>query len=324
MSRQSVAGASCQFGAQRRHSERRSALAVLLFGASAALVAFTPGFVGAAAPTSLRGEPRFQSTALEAGTSLKMEPSEKREKAKADLLDLLDDPTVAQEVLRPEGKPTRGRVDELVLALERYNDCVDPAYSELLDGSWKVKYSASYAPGLLSSPTRELALFLYGGGFSLGSALSSFVDGFWGKSLGLKLSSKALKIQDGRDVSASAELEVAGRQETLKYMAELMPLSGQRMSEEILSVDIGPLGKQDLPLELRRSFLITYLDEEVMVVRDESGAAEVLLRSYRAPPAPKAPKANTKVEQKASKVSKVQEDEDDEEASSDPLISDAS
>mmetsp|Transcript_33430 Transcript_33430/g.73132 ORF Transcript_33430/g.73132 Transcript_33430/m.73132 type:complete len:339 (-) Transcript_33430:169-1185(-) len=320
---------SLQVSGGRRRGERRqlSTLAVvLLIGAASAVVAYAPGFVGGAAPTSLRGPARDQLavSALLAGTNLKMEPTEKRQKAKDDLMDLLDDATVQQEVLRPEGKPTRGRVDELILALERYNDCVDPAYSELIDGSWKVKYSASVAPGLLSSPTRELALFLYGGGFSLGSALSSFVDGFWGQTLGLKLRSKKLEIMGGRDVSASAEVEVAGRKETLKYVAELMPLSGQRMSEEILSVDVGPLGNQDLPLELRRSFLITYLDDDIMTVRDESGSAEVLVRK-KAPKAPKAVKASAmKMEQNATKATaKDDDDDDDEEASSDPLISEA-
>merc|ERR1719433_1465232 len=58
-----------------------------------------------------------------------------------------------------------------------------------------------------------------------------------------------------------------------------MPLSGRRMSEEVVTVTLPePFGKQDLPLELRRSILVTYLDEELMVVRDESGVAEVLKR----------------------------------------------
>merc|ERR1719410_1190068 len=202
-------------------------------------------------------------------------------------MDFISDATLAQEVMRPEGKPMRGQLDEMITMLERSSPCEEPAYSELLDGTWNVKYSGSYAPGLLSSPTRELALFLYGGGFSLGSALSSFVEGFWGQNLGLALDSKSLKITDGRDVQASAEVTIGGNKERLSYTAELFPLSGRRVSEEVLSFDLPPpLGKQDVPFELRRSILITYLDGTLMIVRDESGVPEVLVREESANESP--------------------------------------
>ncbi|CAE8627801.1 unnamed protein product [Polarella glacialis] len=203
---------------------------------------------------------------------------------KAKLLDLLDDSSLEGEVLRPEGKPMRGRVDEAIIGLERLNAETEPVYSTLLDGTWNVKYAGSYAPGLLSSPTRELALFLYGGGFSLGNALNSFTQGFWGQSVGVKLGSRKVEIQGGRDVSASAEVEVGGRKDKLLYKAELMPLSASRMSEEVVSVMLpDPIGSQDLPFELRRSILVTYLDEEMMIVRDESGVPEVLMREFAVP-----------------------------------------
>lgn len=202
--------------------------------------------------------------------------------AKERLMDLLDS-NLEQEVLRPEGKPMRGRVDEAIVRLERMNSNEEPVYSPELDGTWVVKYAGSYAPGLLSSPTRELALFLYSGGFSLGNALSSFAQGFWGQSLGVKLGSKKVEIMGGRDVDAFAEIEVAGQKETLRYKAELMPLSASRMSEEVVSLKLpDPIGNQDLPLELRRSILVTYLDEEMMIVRDESGVAEVLVKEMSA------------------------------------------
>lgn len=199
--------------------------------------------------------------------------------AKAQLNNFLADDYLAQEVLRPEGKPTRGRMDEAIVELERLNPTKEPVYSDLVDGKWTVKYTGTYAPGLLSSPTRELALFLYGGGFSLGNALSSFASGFWGQSVGLKVVEKTVRIFGGRDVQASANVEFGGQKETLTYSGELMPLSGRRMSEEVVSVDLpAPIGRQDAPVELRRTILVTYLDEEIMVVRDESGVPEVLVR----------------------------------------------
>jgi len=209
--------------------------------------------------------------------------------AKERLMDLLEDSSLEEEVLRPEGKPMRGRVDEAIVRLERLNTNEEPVYSIDLDGSWNVKYAGSYAPGILSSPTRELALFLYGGGFSLGNALSSFAQGFWGQSLGVKLGSKQVQITGGRDVEASAQVEVAGRKETLTYKAELMPLSAARMSEEVTALKLpDPIGNQDLPLEIRRSILVTYLDKDMMIVRDESGVPEVLVKELSAVP-PAAP-----------------------------------
>jgi len=171
----------------------------------------------------------------------------------------------------------------MILALEKQSSEDEPVYSELLDGSWKVEYSGSWAPGLLASPTRELAFFLYGG-FSLGGALSSFVSGAFGKNLGLKLGGKTVKIEGGRDVQATASVIREDSTSELSYSAELMPLSGRRMSEEVMSVDLpDPIGKQQPPVELRRSILVTYLDDEVMVVRDESGVPEVLLRTSTPP-----------------------------------------
>lgn len=189
------------------------------------------------------------------------------------------DSTLASEVLRPEGKPMRGRVDEAIVRLERFNPSEEPVYSDKMDGTWNVKYAGSYSPGLLSSPTRELALFLYGGGFSLGNALSSFAEGFWGQTVGVKVESKKVKISGGREAEATAMVKVAGREDTFSYKAELMPLSSSRFSEEVVSVQLpDPLGKQTLPLELRRSVLVTYLDEDMMIVRDESGVPEVLVK----------------------------------------------
>lgn len=262
---------------------QRSSLLPLALAASAVTLVSLPlqemrllGFVtGAARPQQQVREPSrvvaFDGPAFTEATTQVAD-------AKARLMDLLEDEMLAQEVLKVEGKPTRGRVDEAIVMLERLNPTEEPVYSLELDGTWNVKYSGSIAPGLLASPTRELALFLYGG-FSLGNALSSFVNGAFGQNLGAKLGSKVLKIEAGRDVEATAEVEVAGQKQTLVYKAELMPLSARRMSEEVISLELPePIGRQDAPVELRRSILVTYLDDEVMIVRDESGVPEVLIR----------------------------------------------
>lgn len=202
-----------------------------------------------------------------------------RANTKAKLLDLLEDEFLARDVLKAEGKSMRGRLDEAILELERTSPIEEPAYSELLDGTWKVKYAGTYAPGVLDSPTRELALFLYSGGFSPGNALTSLAEGFWGQSFGLKVSNQVVSIRGGRDVEASSDVEAFGQHTKLSYTAELFPLSNTRMSEEIISAELpAPVGKQDAVVELRRNILITFLDEQLMIVRDESGVPDVLVR----------------------------------------------
>jgi len=268
---------------------QRSSLLPLVF-AALAIALLAPRFVGfviGAARPQFHERPRSRVAMADGAAA----PSVKVVDAKERLMDLLEDKTVAQEVLKVEGKPTRGRVDEAIIVLEKLNTMDEPVYALELDGTWNVKYSGSIAPGPLASPTRELALFLYGGGFSLGNALSSFANGAFGQNLGIKVGAKTVRIQGGRDVDSTAEVEVAGQMQTLSYVAELMPLSARRMSEEVVSLELpSPLGKQDLPFELRRSILITYLDDEMMIVRDESGVPEVLVREVLpvAPaPAPK-------------------------------------
>lgn len=264
-----------------RRQRRGSVLAAVALGAgcaaSAALFLALPNMPGGSSVKRFASVERTAALALSASTV-----TDYAVDAKAKLLDLLADDVIASEVLKPEGKPTRGKVDEAIIQLERQNAEAEPVYSPKLDGAWKVKYTGTYAPGLLSSPTRELALFLYGGGFSLGNALSSFAGGFWGSTLGLKVTSKQVFVKSGRDVTSIAKVELFGVKETLKYSAELMPLSSVRMSEEIVSLELPTVGKQDLPFELRRNILVTYLDEDVLVVRDESGVPEVLVRDTEA------------------------------------------
>lgn len=262
-----------------RQQRPRGLLPSLLTASAVALLApGLPSFVlGAGRPAE---RPRLRASLVAASEgSASSSPAIAAEDAKAQLMELLADATLAAEVLTPEGRPARGRVSEAILRLEALNPNSEPVYSEDLDGTWKVMYTGSFAPGLFPSPTRELAMFLYGGGYSLGNLLTSFAAGFWGQAVGVKQGPRSVRIQGGRDVDAKATIEVAGQTQTVSYAAELMPLSARRMSEEVLSVELpGPAGKQDLPFELRRTMLITYLDGEVMVVRDESGVPEVLTK----------------------------------------------
>ena len=105
--------------AQRRaRGVRASALSALI----------AAGFVGASVSfvAGLSG-PRLQRLAARATvTDVEVEPaaglgSPLLQDAKERLMDLLEDSSLEEEVLRPEGKPMRGRVDEAIVRLERLN-----------------------------------------------------------------------------------------------------------------------------------------------------------------------------------------------------------
>ena len=216
-----------------RQQRPRGLLPSLLTASAVALLApGLPSFVlGAGRPAE---RPRLRASLVAASEgSASSSPAIAAEDAKAQLMELLADATLAAEVLTPEGRPARGRVSEAILRLEALNPNSEPVYSEDLDGTWKVMYTGSFAPGLFPSPTRELAMFLYGGGYSLGNLLTSFAAGFWGQAVGVKQGPRSVRIQGGRDVDAKATIEVAGQTQTVSYAAELMPLSARRMSEEI-------------------------------------------------------------------------------------------
>ena len=55
-------------------------------------------------------------------------------------------------------------MNELLYKLERTNPTEEAAASPLLNGVWELVYNGGYSDGLLASPTRQLALFLYAGG----------------------------------------------------------------------------------------------------------------------------------------------------------------
>ena len=62
----------------------------------------------------------------------------------------------------------RASINEAVLKLEALNPTEDPVYSPLLNGVWNLRYAGGYSGSKIPSPTRDLALFLYSGGYSPG------------------------------------------------------------------------------------------------------------------------------------------------------------
>ena len=66
-------------------------------------------------------------------------------------------------------KETRSKINEALLKLESMNPTAQPTSSPLLNGVWKLRYAGGYSDEwTLPSPTRDIALLLYAGGYGPG------------------------------------------------------------------------------------------------------------------------------------------------------------
>lgn len=178
---------------------------------------------------------------------------------------------------------SRSAVNEALLKLEAINPTTNPTMSPLLNGVWELKYAAGYASDwALQSPTRQLALFLYSGGYS---------PGIFALSLAQKLPSTLvdvgeLEISISRQqprIEAKVDVKFFGRtSEDVIVKCRLDVQSGVRFSEVYESAVV--LGQNiALPAQVQysRDLYITYVDEDLLIVRDASGVPEVLVRKQK-------------------------------------------
>ena len=192
------------------------------------------------------------------------------------LHNFLDSQTLSASL--PHSASCSSQINELLYQLESRNPTLYPTTSSLLNGEWEFKYIPGIAPGPVASPTREIALFMYAGGYTPGKFLFD---------LSKKLPSSALDISDTR-VSIQASQPRGKITATLKVLNNTFPVelrtsieaeSDVRMKESYL--DAEAMGRDiTIPAQLRaeRVFYITYLDENLLISRDESGTPDILYR----------------------------------------------
>eukprot|EP00591_Stephanopyxis_turris_P009686 CAMPEP_0195528650 /NCGR_PEP_ID=MMETSP0794_2-20130614/30891_1 /TAXON_ID=515487 /ORGANISM="Stephanopyxis turris, Strain CCMP 815" /LENGTH=252 /DNA_ID=CAMNT_0040659821 /DNA_START=159 /DNA_END=917 /DNA_ORIENTATION=+ len=180
-------------------------------------------------------------------------------------------------------KDLRANINEALLKLEAVNPTEEPALSPLLNGVWQLKYAGGYSSEwAVPSPTRQIALFVYSGGYS---------PGLFALSLAQKLPSALVEVGD-LEISISrsqprieAKVGVTifgGSESEVLVKAKVDVESDVRFAETYESASV--LGQTvDIPesLQYSRDLYITYLDEDLMVVRDGSGIPEVLVRKEK-------------------------------------------
>eukprot|EP00535_Pseudo-nitzschia_heimii_P000816 CAMPEP_0197185020 /NCGR_PEP_ID=MMETSP1423-20130617/11080_1 /TAXON_ID=476441 /ORGANISM="Pseudo-nitzschia heimii, Strain UNC1101" /LENGTH=316 /DNA_ID=CAMNT_0042635983 /DNA_START=79 /DNA_END=1029 /DNA_ORIENTATION=+ len=179
----------------------------------------------------------------------------------------------------------RSEINEVLLKLEALNPTSQPANSPLLNGVWELTYAGLYtSKGSLLSPTRQLALFLYSGGYS---------PGLFALQLAKQLPSNLVDIVGSLDITISREAPrvegqvtlktLMGGESSVKVKSNLEVVSDIRLRETYESAT--GLGGQavDLPgfMQYSRDVYVTYLDEDLLVIRDGSGVPELLIRKEK-------------------------------------------
>ena len=179
----------------------------------------------------------------------------------------------------------RAEINEVLLKLEALNSTPQAATSPLLNGVWELTYAGLYSSkGSLLSPTRQLALFLYSGGYS---------PGLFALQLAKQLPSNLIDIVGSLDITISREAPrvegqvtvktLIGGDSSIKVKSNLEVVSDIRLRETYESAT--GLGGQavDLPgfMQYSRDVYVTYLDEDLLVIRDGSGVPELLIRKEK-------------------------------------------
>jgi hypothetical protein len=133
----------------------------------------------------------------------------------------------------------------------------DPADSALLNGVWEVVSGAILSPGMIGLQVIK----------SLPTDLISASD-------------VAVTIQSQSPrVSATTTLKIGNVKVAVSITTDLTVKSPVRLSESYIS---GKVGEIEIPLNsltiLQRDIYISYLDEDLMIVRDVFGTPEILRR----------------------------------------------
>ncbi len=181
------------------------------------------------------------------------------------------------------GPQSRRQFNDQLLSLESTNVVDSPVSSPLLPGTYELRYIGNYEPGLANfSPTRQLALFLYAGGYSPGALLlQSLSTGPLSKiAKEPPLVKVTISESDGVLTStASLNIDAGVASADLKIESSLEKVSDRCIKETYSRFTASD---RDFALpdfaKYTRDLFITYLDDDILVVRDGTGVPEVLVR----------------------------------------------
>ena len=179
---------------------------------------------------------------------------------------------------------TRSAINEAIYKLEAVNPTSEPTMSSLLNGVWELRYVGGYdGSWALPSPTRQIALFLYSGGYS---------PGIFALGLAQKLPSQLVDVGDleisiSRDqprveAKVAVKAGMGSAEAAVSVKARLEVESDIRLRETYESAKVMDQ-TINLPtlLQYSRDIYVTYLDDDLLIVRDASGIPEILIRKQK-------------------------------------------
>ncbi|BBN09821.1 hypothetical protein MPTK1_4g22980 [Marchantia polymorpha subsp. ruderalis] len=184
-------------------------------------------------------------------------------------------------------------VNEKILVLERMNPTPRPTTSPFLEGLWEFQYAGARSPGLVAA---KILLKRFPSALaSLTSLTLTILDGENAKATGtlkffnsvessFTLTTKLavegpvkLKEQYVEGLFAPPTVTEGNIPSQFKGIADQIASAVERLPSSVKEVINGGV-KLPLTNTFSRELLISYLDEEVMVVRDKSGIPDVLVR----------------------------------------------
>lgn len=188
----------------------------------------------------------------------------------------------------------RSAINEAILKLEHMSSSSSSsidgaALSPLLNGVWELKYYGGYTTDgftLSASPTRQFALFLYSGGYSPGmfayqTALSLLPKNNPLVTLG-PIEITISRVQPR--IEATVPIQIGSITNSyIRITAKLEVKSNIRLRETYESINIVGLTNVPIPslLQYSRDIYVTYVDNDLLIIRDGSGIPEILIRKEK-------------------------------------------
>jgi len=152
---------------------------------------------------------------------------------------------------------SRSEVNEYVLALEKANPVADPAYSNLLNGVWEVISTGFGSPAML--------------GFQAIKAVPAGI---------VDISDVSISISSIQPrCTASTTLSAGPLNLDVSVTTDIEAVTAYRLKESYIA---GKVNGIELPISsittFTRDLIITYLDEDLLISRDQFGSPEILRR----------------------------------------------